>query len=445
MQNTIKKATSGRRWMWIVGGVLVIGIAIFAYTRLTATPTRRANAQGRAQTAQVKAGNISGIVTASGHLQAQQNVTLQMQATGIVKEVDVKVGDKVTAGQTLLKLDDTDAQSSLKAAQNALEEAKLSAQSAQVTYNSDAGYKPSESSLAQAIANANNAAAAVQSAQADYDKVAFNPSKSSTSQSLALAQATNNYAAAKASLDSVLSNKPDLSTPKINLDLANLKVSDAQIALDNAQTALNRTALVAPFDGTITAINTDVGETASGGVLSMISSANLEGLVLVGETDMASLKAGEPVAFTLSTWPDTTLKGKVTSVDPTPTAGSNADVINYGVHISVDKTDLPIMVGMTINATITTFDLQGVLLVPNGSVTLDTDGKYYVSLVSDGGAPKKTEVKIGVHNTQYTQILSGLKEGDMILVSGLAAPVRSGGPGGFGGGFGGPRIGGPGG
>ena len=98
---------------------------------------------------------------------------------------------------------------------------------------------------------------------------------------------------------------------------------------------------------------------------------------------------------------------------------------------------------MTLNATITTFDLKGVLLVPNGSVTLDTDGKYYVNLVSNG-QPKKTEVKIGVHNTQFTQILSGLKEGDEIQVSGLSAPVRSGGAGGFGGGFGGgggPRIG----
>ena len=342
MQSTIKKVTSGRRWMWIVGAVVVVGIAIFAYTRLS-TPSHRASAQTRAQTTQVKTGNISGIVTASGHLQAHQTVTLQMQATGVVKEVDVKVGDKVTAGQTLLKLDDTDAQRNLKSAQNALDEAKLSAQSAQVTFNSDAGYKPSESSLASAIASASNAAAAVQAAQADYDRVAFKPSISSTSQSLALAQATNNYTAAKASLDSVLSTHPDLTAPKINLDLANLKVSDAQLALDASQVALNRTTLVAPFDGTITAVSTDVGETASGGVVQMMSAANLEGLVMVGE-DMASLQPGEPATFTLSTWPDTALKGKVTSVDPTPTAGTNADVINYGVHISVDKTNLPIMV-----------------------------------------------------------------------------------------------------
>ncbi len=439
MQRFLNWIKSRRRWLWIVGAVIVIGIAVFAYPRI-AGGTRRGSGQARAQTGKVTVGDISGIVTASGHLQAHQNVSLSLQTTGVVKEIDVKVGDKVTTGQVLLKLDDTDAQRSLKVAQNALEEAKLNAQSAQVTYDSNANYKPSNSALASAVANANNAAAAVQAAQANYNRVAFMPNISGTSQSLALAQATNNYDAAKASLDALLTNRPELATPKINLDLANLKVNDAQLALDAAQTTLDRMTLVAPFDGTITAINTDAGETASNAVISMISGDNMEALLLVGETDMSSLAVGEPVTFTLSTWPDTTLKGKVIGIDPTPTAGTNADVINYGIHISVDKTNLPILVGMTVNATITTFDLKGVLLVPNGAVTLDTDGKYYVNLVSHGQI-QKTEVKIGVHNTQYTQIVSGLNAGDEIQVSGLTAPVRNNNPGGFGG----PRFIGPGG
>lgn len=439
MLDRLKKLVAGRRWLWIVGVVVVIGGALFAYTRISAS-NRRAAFAARNETAKVQSGDISGTVTASGHLQAHQSVSLSMQTSGIVKEIDVVVGDKVKVGQTLLKLDDTDAQRSVKSAQNALDEAKLSAKSAQITYDSDAGYKPSDSSLASAIANANNAAAAVQAAQANYDHVAFKPNISSTSQSLALAQATNNYNAAKASLDAVLTNRPELATPKINLDLANLKVDDAQIALDAAQATLDRATLAAPFDGTITAVNTQIGASASSTVINMISADNLEGQLLIGETDMAALSIGEPVTFTLSTWPDTTLKGKVIGIDPTPTVGTNADVINYGVRISVDNTDLPILVGMTINATITTYNLKGVLLVPNGAVILDTDGKYYVYLVSNGQS-QKTEVKIGVHNSDFTQIVSGLSEGDEIQVSGLTAPVRNGNPGGFGG----PRFGGPGG
>lgn len=430
MQKFFSNLTSGKRWLWIVAGLAVIGGVIFGVTRLNAS-NPRANAQTRAETTKVTSGDISGTVTASGHLQAHQDVSLSMEASGIVKEVNVKVGDKVKAGDVLVKLNDADAQRSVLMAQNALEEAKLQAQSAKVNYDSAAGWKPDDKQLAAAVAAANNAVAAVQAAQTNYDKVAYRPGVSATQQSMELAQATNNYVQAKADLDYLLTNRPELATPKINLDLASLQVNDAQFSLDAAQSNLGKLTLVAPFDGTITAVNVDPGEMASGPVVQIISADNLEGLLTVDEVDMASLDVKEPVSITLDTWPDTTLKGRVIAIDPTPTVGANADVINYGVHISIDKTDLPLRVGMTINATITTFNLKGVLLAPNGAVALE-NGKYYVNLVT-GGQPKRTEVKIGVHNTQYTQILSGLKEGDEVQVNGLTAPVRSSGPGAFGG------------
>jgi multidrug efflux pump subunit AcrA (membrane-fusion protein) len=182
-------------------------------------------------------------------------------------------------------------------------------------------------------------------------------------------------------------------------------------------------------------VNTDVGEMAGGAVVELISSDNLEGLLTVDEVDMAALDVKEPATVTLDTWPDTPLKGMVISIDPKSTAGSNADVVNFGVHISLEKSNLPLRDGMTINATITTFDLKGVLLVLNGAVTLE-NGKYYVNLITSSGT-KKTEVKIGVHSNQYTQILSGLKAGDEVQANGLTAPVRTGG--GFGGG-GGARV-----
>ena len=147
MQKMFKTVTSGRRCLWVVGAIAVIVAAVFAFPHANAG-TRTAAAEPQTQTTQVKSGDISGSVSASGHLQARQDISLSLQSSGVVKELDVKVGDTVTAGQTLLKLDDTTAQRDLKSAQNALDEAKLDVQSAQVTYNSDAGYKPSDSDLA---------------------------------------------------------------------------------------------------------------------------------------------------------------------------------------------------------------------------------------------------------------------------------------------------------
>ena len=200
--------------------------------------------------------------------------------------------------------------------------------------------------------------------------------------------------------------------------------------------------LTAPFSGTIKAVNTDVGETASGVVIEMIGSNSLEGLLSVGESDMTSLSVGQQVNFTLSAWPSETLHGQVTSIDPSPTSDSTSDVVNYGVHISVDKTDLPVRVGMSISATVTTFDIKNALIVPNDAVTLGEDGKYYVNQVVNGQT-KKTEVTIGVHSTTYTQILTGLKAGDEVEASATTTSSSSssrgqsgmmmGGPGGPGG------------
>jgi len=177
-------------------------------------------------------------------------------------------------------------------------------------------------------------------------------------------------------------------------------------------------------------------------VIEMIGSDSLEGLLSVGEADMTSLAVGQQVDFTLSAWPSETLHGKITAIEPAPTSDSTSDVVNYGVHISVDKTDLPVRVGMTISATITTFDLKGVLIVPNDAVTLGEDGKYYVNQVVNGQT-QKTEVTIGVHSTSYTQILTGLKAGDEVEASATTTPSSSsskgqggmmmGGPGGPGG------------
>jgi multidrug efflux pump subunit AcrA (membrane-fusion protein) len=82
------------------------------------------------------------------------------------------------------------------------------------------------------------------------------------------------------------------------------------------------------------------------------------------------------------------------------------------VHVSIDKADVKLLVGMTANANIETFSLKDVLLVPNSAIFPNRDtGTYYVNLVKADGKVEKTDVTIGAHNTDYTQILSGIEDG----------------------------------
>jgi len=239
-----------------------------------------------------------------------------------------------------------------------------------------------------------------------------------------LQQATNNYIQSKANLDYILTNRPELASPQINLDIANLGVVDAELALEGAKSALARMTLAAPFDGTITVVNVHEGEMASGVVLQIITTDQLEGLLEVGEVDLANLSVNQPATVTLDAWPTTNLIGHVTGIDPAPVVSANNDVVNYGVRIALDKTDLPIRTGMSFRATVQTFNLKHVLLVPNGAVTLE-NGKYYVAVIGPDKSQIKVEVTIGVHNFDQTQILSGLEEGDVVVVNALAIPIQS--------------------
>jgi RND family efflux transporter MFP subunit len=425
-QKVINGLKTGRRWIWVLGGLILILAVIAAAISASAGTSKN---DKRPETAEVTTGDLSGSITASGHVAPRQDISLAFQTSGVVKEVNVKVGDTVKAGSVLARLDDSDAQRSVKMAQNALDEANLKVQSAQTAYNADAFWRPNDKQLAAASASAANAAAAVQAAQSDYDQVQWLPWVSSTQQSLTLQQATNNYTEARANLEYLLNNRPNLTPAKINLELANLSVLDAQLALDAAQSTLKKANLVAPFDGTITVVTISAGEVPSGGAIEMITSDDLEVVLKVDEVDMASLDVNQPVSLTLDTWPDKPLTGKVLSIDPkaAPSAADSSDVVNYYVHVTIDKNDLPIRVGMTANATITVFDLKNVLLVPNSAVS-QQGGKFTVTIVTASGS-EKTEITIGMRNSQFTQVLSGLKAGDVVrinnpagLTSGTATP-----------------------
>lgn len=405
--------------MWIVGVIVIVMIAAFVGNRIVSS---NAQAEPEPETATVFTGDISGSITGSGHLEPRQDVSLSMATTGIVADVTVEVGDTVRAGEVLVRLDDTDAHQNLAKARLQVANAALNVQSAQDTLDSRVQWAPNQKQVAAAEAELANAEANLEQAQSAYDKIAWLPAVSSTQASLNLEQATNTHNVAQANLDYLLSNRPDTDSATISLESANLSLQEAKINLEAAQTALDKTILKAPFAGTITAVNVAEGEAASGVVIEMVSTGKLEAVLDIDEIDIGALEVGQPAVVTLTTWPDAQIEGEVTFIAPQANKNTGSDVVNYQVRLSLGETDLQLRAGMTANATITTFNLEDVLLISNRAVRSDREiSKYYVDLITGQGV-EKTEVKIGVHNDTYTQILSGLEDGDVLLVDG-SAPV----------------------
>jgi HlyD family secretion protein len=286
----------------------------------------------------------------------------------------------------------------------------------------------SQASLSVAVAQRNLA-------QAQYDLLLAPASASQ------IAAAEANLVQAQATLDRLLR-----APATAQLTSAEVQVENARISLERARLNLNNAILVAPFAGIITAVNVQPGELASGILVEMMDSASLEVVLNVDEVDLSQISVGQETVVTLEAWPGEEIAGQVNTIAPVSANQAGSSLVTYPVYLSLGATDLPIRVGMTANAELELARRENTLLVPNGAIQVDrTNGTYSVILVqtNEQGLPlyETIPVTIGLRDSNNTEIITGLEEGDEVLIpdptaDDLFTPGQ--GPGGGGGGpFGG--------
>jgi HlyD family secretion protein len=199
------------------------------------------------------------------------------------------------------------------------------------------------------------------------------------------------------------------------LAIAQAQVEQARISVSTAQARLDEASLRAPFDGTVTIVHVAVGGWASGPAVEVVDTGSLEVVLDVDEVDVGQLSIGTQTFVTLEAWPERELQGEVVAIAPRGSASS--EIVTYEVHIRLATPDLPLRTGMTANAQLVTMARSDVLLVPNRAITVDRQAaKYYVYQV-DGQDLRKTEVTIGLRDSEYTEVRSGLAKGDRVALN----------------------------
>ena len=368
----------------------------------------------------------------------------------------------------------------------AAQAAVVSAQAASNAAVRSAG--TSNSQLEAAAAAVQKAQVALQQAQAAYDKVASNPQIAMLPQSVTLQQATIDYDTAKANYDSLAATTDSSANSQVQaarsqlqqaqanltklktqvtpdditaaqatvdqaknnlekllagsdantLDIAQNTVDQAQIAVKQSQLQLRQAQIVSPIDGVVTAVNLTVGQNAStGGSTPQVQVADLAHLQIVvdlAEVDIPTIKVGQPVQITLDALPDLALEGSVIGLSPAGTITQG--VVNYPVTISLDNPPETVKAGMTASLNVITQQKDGVLLVPNRAIR--SQGRQKVVTVLFEGQQIQVPVTTGMNNETMTEVTSGLKEGDTVLISGTTTAQPRGGLGVpvIGGGFG---------
>jgi multidrug efflux pump subunit AcrA (membrane-fusion protein) len=467
---------SGTR-AWVIGlalvGVLLVGL--IARDTVFATPAAVA-----IRTSTADRGTVTSVVSGTGSLLPAGRMNVSFKQTGVLTEVDVKVGDKVTTGQVLARIDSTAQQAALASAQASLASAQANlqttqspltaAQVAQLSHqvnNSEQSYNDTVASV-----NATNQAdaATVASDQAKVNADCPNGAQCSQEQAQLASDKTKQNMDAISGQSRINSASQQVTSSRDNyavqtqvkpnsLASGQAQVASAQAQVQAAQVALNQTTLTAPTSGVVISINGIPGETAGGGTAqspgslaplpSSGGSGGASGFMVIddtssfvavmpfAETDAARLAANQTTVFTFDAIPSLTISGHVLTISPSATVVSN--VVDYYVSFVLNRTDPRLREGMTANASVTVAQVDNAVRVPNAAVRT-TGGTTMVTVLSKG-QQVPTEVITGVVGDTYTEIKAGLNEGDTVVLPTLRTTTGTGtggnlvrGGGGFGGG-----------
>lgn len=212
--------------------------------------------------------------------------------------------------------------------------------------------------------------------------------------------------------------KTSAASKSYDIASAYANVLAAQASMEKAQNDLSSALLRAPAAGTVTAIGGQAGEFVAGGGTNnpFVTIANLTSLALhgtVGEADVAKLRLGQVATITVDAiGTGTRLTGKLTVIDPAATIQQGVPV--YGVDVALDVPSAQVRPGMSGTASVIIVSRTNVLTVPNLAVRT-IGGRRGVQVLKDG-QPQDAEVTLGISNETVTEIVSGLQEGDLVVL-----------------------------
>jgi len=210
------------------------------------------------------------------------------------------------------------------------------------------------------------------------------------------------------------------------LQSAQAQLTSARSQLAAAQLDLSYAVIRAPIAGTVASVTTQEGETVAAAFaaptfITIVQDRALELDALVDETDIGNVRPGDPVQFTVETFPDRMLRAVVRRIDPSAVLVSG--VVNYSVVAELAQVPSFLRPDMTANITIATSSRRA-WMVPDGAVRRDGNGPYL--LVAGGGGARRMPVEVGERAGGWTEITSGLTAGAEVGVGPAPAAAKGG-------------------
>jgi len=209
-----------------------------------------------------------------------------------------------------------------------------------------------------------------------------------------------------------------------------LNLQKAEGALDNAKEELMKTEILAPFDGTVVDIGVKENDQlssfdyASTTAVHLVDTKTVKMEGVVDEIDIYQVEVGQEAIVTVDALPDEEFSGKITFISPFGT--EETGVVEFAVTISLEPAEVELRGGLTATADIIVEKHENVLLIPNRAVK-GLVGDYWVEVVIDEATEEveKRQVVLGAQDAKFTEVISGLEEGEKVMVEATRGGTRS--------------------
>ena len=337
-----------------------------------------------------KFGNVEKTVLATGVLVPFLQIDVGSRASGSIIALRVEVGDEVRKGGALADIDSATQTNNLNIAQAALSDIK---------------------------AQRSGDLAALNLAQANYDRA-------STLSRLQFGPRTTVESTLKAlrSAQSVMAS-------------VNAQIDQAEISVATSRVNLGYTHIVAPIDGTVLQVTARQGQTvnAAQSAPTIVTLGQVDRMTIktqIAEADVINVRPGMPLYFTILGAPDHRYQGRLRAIEPAPTtyvsaasavlasaSAASTTAVYYNGIFDVENPDRRLKTTMTANVSIILNTADHVLTISaSGLGDPSANGVYSIRVLGSDGKAIARKVRIGLNDGTRAQVVSGLREGDLVVV-----------------------------
>jgi multidrug efflux pump subunit AcrA (membrane-fusion protein) len=466
-------------------GLAIVAVALVAIAVTSLGTGSSSSLAATKRTATVGKGVVQSTVSGNGTLEPAQKVELGFGASGEVTAIRVKAGQKVTKGEVLAEVDSSSARAALASAEAQLIEAEEAVEAAEeaegeeseeVAYEGGArtvfvglmsedgtGAAKADEAEKKAAAEKEAAEKAAPEEEGEEQKEPVGKEEKTTptqgkeeetkeeKPEVSGGASSESSAPTEGGSETGGGNETGASGG-VSLPTAEANLLSAELSVKSARQEVRETTLRAPISGTIASVSGSVGETVSGGsgsgnseasspsatgeetggggteafmVLAQLQRLKME--VSFSEADIGKVREGQTATVAIASMEGTELAGKVTKVSLLPSEGSSS-VVEYPATILLTQSAKGLRAGMSASAEVVVEQVKNALTVPTEAISQAAGGKT-VTVEEEGKEVTKT-VTTGLAGDETTEVVSGVKTGQTLVLPEATVAAASEGSGG---------------